>query len=98
MSITVKQKARLATLPTDSVERFAKLTREGVFKLSPKEQGWQARQRYLENHGYMLRPRYTPGWKPSWIDTNYDPLFCEDSFMLVVCSLTYMLSGHRERS
>ncbi|OJT07915.1 hypothetical protein TRAPUB_1194 [Trametes pubescens] len=83
MSIPVRPKSRPPTLPTDAVERFQKLTREGTFNLSPKEQGWQARHRFLKDHGYLLRPRYSPGWKPSWIDTDYDPFYCEDSIVLL---------------
>ncbi|KAI0365105.1 hypothetical protein BV20DRAFT_1056735 [Pilatotrama ljubarskyi] len=85
MSAPVRQK-RLpnhAVLDDDSVERYAKLTREGLFNLMPKELFWEAHYNYLKDHGYQLRPRYTPGWKPSWIGTNLDPTFCEDSIMLV---------------
>lgn len=85
MSTPVKQKNRPALPDDNSVERYAKLTREGVFNLTPAELFWQARHRHLQGHGYTFRPRYIPGWKPSWIDTNHDPLFCEDSIMLLVC-------------
>ncbi|KAL6303573.1 hypothetical protein BKA93DRAFT_787874 [Sparassis latifolia] len=27
---------------------------------------WRNRQEWLQEHGYMLRPRYMPNWKPSW--------------------------------
>ncbi|EPQ58922.1 hypothetical protein GLOTRDRAFT_109463 [Gloeophyllum trabeum ATCC 11539] len=40
---------------------------------------WRDRQPYLASRGYMLRPRYRAGWKPSWIGTNVDPEFCEDA-------------------
>jgi hypothetical protein len=30
---------------------------------------WVERQEALERTGYMLRPRYHPGWKPSWTGT-----------------------------
>lgn len=93
MSIPVRPKSRPPTLPTDAVERLQKLTREGTFNLSPKEQGWQARHRFLKDHGYLLRPRYSPGWKPSWIDTDYDSFYCEDSIVLLV-SLTNVTQRH----
>jgi len=36
---------------------------------------WVERQEALEAVGYMLRPRYRPGWEPSWLATNKD--FCD---------------------
>lgn len=46
------------TLPDDNaVERYAKLTREGIFNLTPAELFWHARHRHLQDHGYILRPR-----------------------------------------
>ncbi|KAI0297841.1 hypothetical protein B0F90DRAFT_1736952 [Multifurca ochricompacta] len=38
--------------------------------LYPGEKLWANRQRALEEAGYMLRRRYHPGWKSSWIGTN----------------------------
>jgi hypothetical protein len=34
------------------------------------EAWWVERQQALEEAGYMLRPRYRTGWKPSWAGTN----------------------------
>ena len=42
------------------------------------EAWWVERQESLERAGYMLRPRYRPGWKPSWVGTNKDYSRCED--------------------
>ncbi|KAI0676119.1 kinase-like domain-containing protein [Trametes maxima] len=67
----------------ESIDRCAKLTREGFYNLLPKELFWQARYHYLKDHGYLLRPRYDPGWKPSWEGTDRDPTFCEDSILLI---------------
>ncbi|TDL14170.1 hypothetical protein BD410DRAFT_817220 [Rickenella mellea] len=36
-------------------------------------------ERAIEEHGYMLRPRYHVGWVPSWSDTWISPELCEDS-------------------
>lgn len=47
-------------------------------ELVPVEQFWKEFQPWLLSHGYRLRPRYDPNWKPSWIGTNKDPLDCED--------------------
>ncbi|KAL1689599.1 hypothetical protein GGG16DRAFT_57382 [Schizophyllum commune] len=35
------------------------------------EEWWIERQPWLESLGYMLRPRFCPGWKPSWHTTKY---------------------------
>ena len=34
------------------------------------ERWWVERQEALEQAGYMLRPRFRPGWQPSWTGTN----------------------------
>ncbi|TDL22815.1 hypothetical protein BD410DRAFT_747977, partial [Rickenella mellea] len=36
--------------------------------LTPSEEKWRAMQPFLAANGYTLRPRYQPGWVPSWID------------------------------
>ena len=48
------------------------------------EAWWVERQEALERTGYMLRPRYCPGWKPSWAGTNKDYLHCEDGQLQLV--------------
>ncbi|EJF57667.1 hypothetical protein DICSQDRAFT_68869 [Dichomitus squalens LYAD-421 SS1] len=35
--------------------------------LPAPEAWWRDRQQWLAERGYMLRPRYRPGWQPSWI-------------------------------
>ncbi|KAI0795408.1 hypothetical protein C8Q75DRAFT_745820 [Abortiporus biennis] len=35
-------------------------------RLSGIELFWRNRQPFFESKGYMLRPRYKPGWVPSW--------------------------------
>ncbi|KAG8990792.1 hypothetical protein FRB94_013099 [Tulasnella sp. JGI-2019a] len=40
--------------------------------LTPEEEPWAARHDFLKECGYLLRPRYRPGWKPSW--TTYNQL------------------------
>ncbi|KAJ7149990.1 hypothetical protein C8R46DRAFT_1008919 [Mycena filopes] len=47
-------------------------------KLKDKEIYWRDLQPWLEERGYMLRPRYRPGWVPSWKDTGEYPLLKED--------------------
>lgn len=46
--------------------------------LSKHERVWRARQAWLEERGYMLRPRYRPDWKPSWLGTKKHYSDCED--------------------
>ncbi|KAI0774951.1 kinase-like domain-containing protein [Trametes elegans] len=74
-----KKLPNFAYLDDEGVERHAKRTREGFYDLFPHELFWQARYRHLLDRGYLLRPRYSPEWKPSWEGTSLDPMFCEDS-------------------
>ncbi|KAI9069041.1 kinase-like protein [Trametes sanguinea] len=67
----------------DVLLRYARLTEEGLYSLAPQEVFWQERYRYLKDRGYLLRPRYAPGWRPSWIGTRRDPTYCEDSIRLI---------------
>jgi len=46
--------------------------------LGQNEEWWVERQEALERAGYMLRPRYRPGWTPSWAGTNKFFLDFED--------------------
>ena len=45
---------------------------------------WRDHQPWLQEQGYMLRPRYHPDWKPSWERTKkfYDDV--EDGQILMV--------------
>ncbi|PIL35983.1 hypothetical protein GSI_01643 [Ganoderma sinense ZZ0214-1] len=48
-------------------------------QLSEPEAWWRDHQQWLEERGYMLRPRYRPGWQPSWIVDPRKPRYdCED--------------------
>nr|VWP00762.1 Pheromone processing endoprotease KexB (EC [Ganoderma boninense] len=48
-------------------------------RLSEPEAWWRDHQQWLEERGYMLRPRYHPGWQPSWItDPQETKNQCED--------------------
>jgi hypothetical protein len=48
-------------------------------ELLPDEERWRDSYSFLLSHGLELRPRFKPGWTPSWIGTNLDPGTCEDS-------------------
>ncbi|KAI9067211.1 hypothetical protein FKP32DRAFT_1564216 [Trametes sanguinea] len=78
---TQKQLPDYVYLTPEAAHRQSERTRQGVYNLLPDEVEWQSRQQFLEKHGYMLRPRYHKGWKPSWIDTSIARDFCEDSIM-----------------
>lgn len=67
-------------LPNDQIlEFYAELTLHGAYHLLPYEEAWKARRPFLESRGYELRPRYSDDWWPSWVGTNINPFFCEDS-------------------
>ncbi|TFK83980.1 hypothetical protein K466DRAFT_554244 [Polyporus arcularius HHB13444] len=67
----------------ETAERLAKETERGFFDLLDAEKYWRDRYAFLQESGYALRPRYRPGWKPSWTGTNRDPMFCEDSIIII---------------
>lgn len=50
--------------------------------LDDDEERWRDRQLYFERRGYMLRPRYRPGWVPSWRKNGQRPTFAEDGAVL----------------
>ena len=53
-------------------------------KLGKDELFWRDRHDWLFEHGYVLRPRYRPGWEPSWKGTNGFPLRFEDGWQILV--------------
>ncbi|KAL5536269.1 hypothetical protein ACEPAF_90 [Sanghuangporus sanghuang] len=46
--------------------------------LSEREILWRDRYNMLESHGYRLRQRYKPDWKPSWLTTKRSLVFHDD--------------------
>src|ERR1700742_4121102 len=54
----------------------------GLTSLLPDEQVWADHQPYLEARGFMLRPRYRPGWVPEAIRLGKSVFQCEDSIAL----------------
>ncbi|KAI0634044.1 kinase-like protein [Trametes polyzona] len=77
-----KRLPRYAYLAPENVDHYAESTRSGRYALTPLEAFWRDRYRYLNDSGYLLRPRYSPEWEPSWLGTNLRPSYCEDSVML----------------
>jgi hypothetical protein len=43
------------------------------------ERIWHDRYHFLFQRGLQLRPRYRPGWTPSWLNTKGEFLLAEDS-------------------
>lgn len=68
-------------LTEDAAQIYDKSTRAGNYALSPDELWWSARESCLSTAGYTLRQRYRANWRPSWLGTRLNPLFCEDSIM-----------------
>jgi hypothetical protein len=55
--------------------------------LSHTEEFWRDHQKWLQDCGYLLRPRYLPGWVPSWIGKSGKLVYeYEDAQTLKVCS------------
>ena len=82
-------------LPNEQVlDLYAELTHQGEYDLLPYEKDWKARRPYLESKGYELRPRYTEDWWPSWIGTDINPFFCEDSIESSVRSFIFHFHFH----
>ncbi len=57
---------------------------EGFYDLDEAEIEWRDKADFLMQHGYRLRPRFMPGWTPSWEGTDILPTYCEDSVRATV--------------
>ena len=86
---------RYAYVTPESAARYAKSTAAGVYDLLPGEIYWKDRYFFLDARGYTLRARYHPDWKPSWIGTDRNPTFCEDSIALTVCWVYLITQRHQ---
>ncbi|KAJ4499794.1 hypothetical protein C8R41DRAFT_915115 [Lentinula lateritia] len=47
--------------------------------LDESEEWWIGHFEYLKKRGYMMRPRYRPGWQPSYIPGSFGSLYAEDA-------------------
>ncbi|KAJ3009451.1 hypothetical protein NUW54_g2780 [Trametes sanguinea] len=68
-------------LSSEALVKQRELTRDGTYDLLPSEVLWKDRYFWLKDRGYDLRPRYSPDWEPSWLNTNLNAEFCEDAVM-----------------
>ncbi|TFY76061.1 hypothetical protein EWM64_g7950 [Hericium alpestre] len=62
--------------------------------LERPEVQWRHVQPWLETQGYMLRPRFRPGWTPSWAKKkNAIPAFYEDSIKRVMAGASVAIDA-----
>ena len=66
----------------DAIQRFQSSPDTVI---SPQESKWRDLYHFLFNRGLELRPRYRPGWVPSWLGTDLSPWACEDGICAIVC-------------
>ncbi|KAF8836449.1 hypothetical protein BDN67DRAFT_936726 [Paxillus ammoniavirescens] len=72
---------------------FGDVPRTKHGQLSEPEIWWREHYQWLNDNGYLLRPRYAPDWTPSWQGTKEDWSLCEDG--LVARFATRILDGTR---
>lgn len=72
----------IAYASSEQARRYAEATSRGSYGLAPAERSWRDRQTFFQSHGYLLRARYMSDWRPSWLGTNLNPTYCEDSIMI----------------
>jgi hypothetical protein len=73
-----------STPPSPSFPSFGEFSFDPG-RLSDTEKRWTNYQPYLLAKGYQLRPRYQPGWVPSWTIHGGNPESCEDGWPEIVC-------------
>ncbi|KAJ6629452.1 hypothetical protein B0H10DRAFT_1776295 [Mycena sp. CBHHK59/15] len=56
-------------------------------KLTTGDIIWREMQPWLQDCGYMLRPRFRPGWVPSWKTSGQFMVLCEDSYVPISFAL-----------
>lgn len=82
--LTVNENTNTLTSPPSRTPALDLVLRP--VKLNDSEVRWRDRYAFLLDRGFLLRPRYRPGWTPSWVGTKLDPIDCEDSFQAIVRS------------
>ncbi|KII93048.1 hypothetical protein PLICRDRAFT_170843 [Plicaturopsis crispa FD-325 SS-3] len=63
----------------ETAQQISEETKNGRYDLMPIEEIWRDLGPTLRRRGYRLRPRYDADWRPSWLGTNIEPFWCEDS-------------------
>jgi len=62
--------------------------------LDKGELSWRDKYQWLHDRGYQLRPRYSPNWIPSWVETATNVRNCEDGVHLAVSCLHFKRRRH----
>ena len=92
-----KQAVKKTEASRDSQESLARLE-HAVFgdaptnkpgHLTEPELWWSQHYHWLKENGYLLRPRYSPEWEPSWEKNNKNWVLCEDAHAALV-SITHV--------
>ncbi len=79
----------LPSLTLDNADTFVSQETKGApaiynpSELSTTERFWRDQEPWLDQCGYVLRPRYRPGWSPSWVGTKREWYQSEDGFTRV---------------
>jgi hypothetical protein len=88
-------------LPDSTATKHVTSLLDRSYELLLHEEIWRDRYLFFLDRGLELRPRYRPGWIPSWLGTNMIPEYCEDSkkktvsfcSILIVFSWRFMLAS-----
>jgi len=78
--------------PTNVVGDFEGQAIRERGSLFESELWWRDHYYMLENHGYILRPRYHPNWVPSWKTSGKEFFTVEDGQPTLVSVVRLMLS------
>lgn len=72
--------------PPDPVPVYKPIQPDSYYPpaLNRFERIWHDRYHFLLQKGFELRPRYRPGWTPSWLNTKGELFLCEDSLQHLV--------------
>ncbi|KII93058.1 hypothetical protein PLICRDRAFT_35229 [Plicaturopsis crispa FD-325 SS-3] len=76
---TARRYPEWTRLSPELVQAFLQDTLNGHYDLLPTETIWRDLKPTLKQRGYHLRSRYDAQWRPSWLGTDINPYWCEDS-------------------
>ena len=69
------------------LEVFGAVSSSRDDQLAESEVWWNQHFHWLKDRGYLLRQRYSPDWKPSWLGTKRHPFGSVDGRPARVCLL-----------
>lgn len=73
-----EEEARRAAIAQRELQAFGEVYTPKDGRLTKSERWWSQHYEWLKGCGYLLRPRYEPGWVPSWQGTRKNRFKCED--------------------